>query len=187
MAAKGQKFSFGRLITNIVPNFAKDDANDVNLSPAQADSLLTYQLSLPSPRYLGEKAFFVADIVGHEAQSKTVYKTLIKHNLILPTPEAASSAGAASSGEPMTVNTAQVTKNFANQFATISVHVQRKLVGMLFFWEEECTRWKLLDAEEAEILKALETNQGNMDLACALEAVEMKKKTAAKSERRRHC
>jgi len=30
--------------------------------------------------------------------------------------------------------------------------------------------------EEAEILKALETNQGNMDLACALEAVEMKKK-----------
>jgi hypothetical protein len=101
---------------------------------------------------------------------------LVKNDLILPTPEAGTNAGAASAGEQMTVNTARVTKNFAHQFATISVHAQRKLIGMLFFWEEECTRWKLLDAEEAEILKALETNEGNTDLACALEAVEMKKK-----------
>ena len=75
----------------------------------------------------------------------------------------------------MTVNTAGVTKNFASQLAVISVHAQRKLVGMLFFWEEECTRWKLLDAEEKEILSALEAGE-NMDLAVALEAVEMKKK-----------
>jgi hypothetical protein len=137
---------------------------------------LIYQLSLPYPRYLGENALFVAGIVGNEAQSKLVYKSLVKNDLILPTPEAGTNAGAASAGEQMTVNTARVTKNFAHQFATISVHAQRKLIGMLFFWEEECTRWKLLDAEEAEILKALETNEGNTDLACALEAVEMKKK-----------
>jgi hypothetical protein len=137
---------------------------------------VTYQLSLPYPQYLGEKSIFVAGIVADEAQSKTVYKTLVKKDLILPTPGAGSSGGAASAGEKMTVDTAKVTKNFANQFATISVHAQRKLIGMLFFWEEECTRWKLLDAEEAEILKALETNEGNKDLATALEAVEMKKK-----------
>ena len=137
---------------------------------------MTYQLSLPYPRYLGEKSIFVAGIVADEAQSKTVYKTLVKKDLILPTPGAGSGGGAASAGEKMTVDTAKVTKNFANQFATISVHTQRKLIGMLFFWEEECTRWKLLDAEEAEILKALETNEGNKDLATALEAVEMKKK-----------
>ena len=131
---------------------------------------MTYQLSLPYPRYLGENSIFVAGIVADEAQSKTVYKTLVKKDLILPTP------GAATVGAKMTVDTAKVTKNFANQFATISVHTQRKLIGMLFFWEEECTRWKLLHAEEAEILKALETNEGNKDLATALEAVEMKKK-----------
>jgi len=46
----------------------------------------------------------------------------------------------------------------------------------LFFWEEECMRWKLLDDEEKEILRALGMNKDNVDLACALEAVEMKKK-----------
>jgi len=37
-------------------------------------------------------------------------------------------------------------------------------------------RWKLLHAEEKEILSALGTNKESVDLACALEAVEMKKK-----------
>jgi hypothetical protein len=39
MAAHGKKFSFGRLINNAFPNFAHDDSNDVNLSPAQADQV----------------------------------------------------------------------------------------------------------------------------------------------------
>jgi hypothetical protein len=76
----------------------------------------------------------------------------------------------------MTVNTAAIGKGFASKLAVISVHAQRKLVGMLFFWEEECTRWKLLDAEAREILSALDKNAGNVDLAVALKAVEMKKK-----------
>jgi len=76
----------------------------------------------------------------------------------------------------MTVNTAGVTKNFANQLAVISVHAQRKLVGMLFFWEEELTRLKLLDMEEREILGAMEGDQENADLRVALDAVRMKKK-----------
>lgn len=48
-------------------------------------------------------------------------------------------------------------------------------MGLLFFWEEECTRWKLLDAEEREILSALNADPGNADLKVALEAVQMKK------------
>ena len=163
-----------RLINNAVPNFARDDPNDVNLSPVQADNLLRYQLVLPHPRYLSETSFFVAGIVGSESLSKKVHKALIKSKIILPVPEDGSSQSA-SEGEQMTVNTAGVTTNFASQLALISVHAQRKLVGLLFFWEEECIRWKLLDAEEKEILTALETGE-NRDLAVALEAVEMKKK-----------
>lgn len=162
-----------RLIANAVPNFA-NDSDDVDLSPQQADNLLRYQLVLPYPRYLSEKSFFIAGIVGAESLSKKVYKALVKSNIILPVPEDGPSSGASQETQ-MTVNTAGVTKNFASQLAVISVHAQRKLVGMLFFWEEECTRWKLLDAEEKEILSALEAGE-NMDLAVALEAVEMKKK-----------
>lgn len=161
-----------RLINNAVPNFARDDPNDVDLSPEQADNLLKYQLDLPHPRYLSEKAFYVAGIVGAESLSESVYKTLVKNKIILPVPEDASSSA---SDVQMTVNTAGVTNKFANQLASISVHAQRKLVGMLFFWEEECTRWKLLDAEEKEILSAMEAGENN-DLKVALEAVQMKKK-----------
>jgi len=171
MAARGKKFSFNRLITNAFPNFARDDPNDVNLSPAQADLLLIYQLATPYPRYLNENAFFIASIVGAESLSKKVHKALVKNRIILPIPNSSSSAG---QGETLTVNTGGVTKGFASQLAVISVHAQRKLVGLLFFWEEECMRWKLLDQEEREILAALEQNKGNADLECALEAVRMK-------------
>lgn len=198
MAARGKKFSFMRMINNAVPNFAFDDPNDVDLKPAQADALLAYQLALPHTRYLEENAFFVASIVGSESVSKKVYKALVKNKIILPYPGEerkrkgstasmfsigisksanASTDDKAEGGELMTVNTAGIGKGFANQLAVISVHAQRKLVGMLFFWEEECTRWKLLDEQEREILRALEQEgAGNQDLSVALEAVEMKKK-----------
>lgn len=44
--------------------------------------------------------------------------------------------------------------------ATISVHRQRKLVFMLFFWEEELMRWKLLDDEQREIQGLLDEVAG---------------------------
>lgn len=175
MAAKGQKFSFLRMVNNAFPNMAHDDPNDVNLSPQQADNLLAHQLASPSPRYLNEKAFFIGGIAGSESVSKKIHKSLIKHNIILPVPETASPLGK-NDGVPITVNTGGVTKGFASQMAMISVHAQRKLVGMLFFWEEECTRWNLLDGEEREILSALESHGENTDLRCALEAVELKRK-----------
>jgi hypothetical protein len=137
----------------------------------QKPQLLTYQLATPYPRYLNENAFFIAGIVGAESLSKKVHKALLKNKIILPIPDSSSSSG---QGETLTVNTGGVTKEFASQLAVISVHAQRKLVGLLFFWEEECMRWKLLDQEEREILSALEANKGNADLECALEAVRMK-------------
>lgn len=159
----------------MIPNFANDSPNDVDLSPGQADQLLAYQLASKHPRFLSENAFFIAGITGSESLSKKVHKALVKHKLILPPSEASSSTGQAAT-ETLTVNTAGVTKSFASQMAMISVHAQRKLVGLLFFWEEECMRWKLLDQEEREIVDALKSNQGNADLECALEAVRMKMK-----------
>ncbi|KAH8815725.1 hypothetical protein F5884DRAFT_747255 [Xylogone sp. PMI_703] len=179
MASKGKKFSWNRLITNPIPNFARDDINDVDLSPVQADALVRYQLALPNPRYLDPKSFFIAGITGSESLSKDVYKVLVKHNLILPAPNdqspQSSSPNQAPDGNVMTVNTFGVTKKFANQLAVISVHAQRKLVGMLFFWEEECTRWNLLDKEEKEIKESIERVGENNDLVVALEAVKMKR------------
>lgn len=159
-------------MTNMIPNFARDDVNDVKLSLQQADNLLRYQLLLPHPRYLSELAFFISGIVGAQSLSKKVYRSLVKNTIILPTPTGRSEQ----EGSGMTVNTAGINKNFVNQLAVISVHAQRKVVGLLFFWEEECVRWNLLDAEEQEILVALEANGQSRDLVLALESVAMKKK-----------
>ncbi|KAG4430778.1 hypothetical protein IFR05_013747 [Cadophora sp. M221] len=172
MAARGRKFSFFRLINNAIPNFARDDPNDVNLSPSQADALFSYQLALPHPRYLGDEAFAVAGIVGSKILSRKVLGTLVKNGTVVPAP--GGEDGREGGEVQMTVNTAAITKNFAHQLASISVHAQRKLVGLLFFWEEECTRWMLLDGEEGEIGGLLEVHGESTDLTVALEAVRLK-------------
>jgi hypothetical protein len=162
------KFSFSRMISNAFPVFANDDPNDVDMSPRQADDLVGYQLGLPFPRYLTEASFFVAHVTDNKTFSQKVHKNLLKASIIsAPSPD--------NSLPPVT--TAAIGKNFANQLSHISIHAQRKVIGMLFFWEEECTRWMLLDQEEAEIRKAIaEGNVESNDLDLALQAVEMKKK-----------
>ncbi|KAL5326958.1 hypothetical protein ACEPPN_004647 [Leptodophora sp. 'Broadleaf-Isolate-01'] len=173
MAARGRKFSFLRLINNAFPNFARDDPNDVNLSPSQADALFSYQLALPNPRYLGDEAFSIAGIAGNKTLSRKVFRTLVKNEIIVSAPS--EKDGREGGDVQMTVNTVGITKNFAHQLASISVHAQRKLVGLLFFWEEECTRWMLLDGEEREIVGLLEMDGESTDLRVALEAVRLKR------------
>jgi len=156
------------MILNAFPNFANDCPDEVDMSPKQADDLVEYQLSLPFPRYLDEASFYVAHITDNKTFSEGVHKSLLKAGVIAaPSPD--------NSQPPVT--TAAIGKNFTNQLSHISIHAQRKLIGMLFFWEEECTRWTLLDQEETEIRKAIgEGKAENRDLDLALQAVEIKKK-----------
>jgi len=99
----------------------------------------------------------------HASQSLKVYKDLKKSGVIDPT--------------TLTIHTERITKHFANQLATISVHAQRKLIGLLFFWEEELVRWRLLDEEEGEIRKAMEYNgEEHEELRVALKTVETKRR-----------
>lgn len=168
MAAKGRRFSFMRLINNAIPNFARDDVNDVDLSPRQADDLVEYQLTLSNPRFLDSGSYYVAGLTDSKSISEKVHKALLKaHVVSAPTADRSLSP----------VITSAIGKNFAHQLSCISVHAQRKLVGLLFFWEEECTRWKLLDQEESEILQAMgQQGMDDRNLDMALRAVEMKKR-----------
>ncbi|KAH7360513.1 hypothetical protein BKA65DRAFT_547226 [Rhexocercosporidium sp. MPI-PUGE-AT-0058] len=175
MAAHGRKFSFLRLINNAIPNFARDDPNDVDLSSPQADALFRYQLALPQPRYLGEEAFSIAGIVGSKTLSRNIFKGLIKRGIISPAsqnPIAENQVGREGGEVQMTVNTAGITKNLARQLASISMHAQRKSVGLLFFWEEECTMCMLLDWErDIRRVWGMDGVNGYGDLEIRLEAV----------------
>jgi len=55
-------------------------------------------------------------------------------------------------GQP---DTTKIDRSMVSKIAIISVPKQRELVNMLFFWEEECTRWRLLDMEERELVDRL--------------------------------
>jgi hypothetical protein len=55
-------FSFNRLITNTIPNFANDSKNDVDLSPQQMDDLFVFQLHQPDPRVLGPLSFNIQGV-----------------------------------------------------------------------------------------------------------------------------
>ncbi len=84
-------------------------------------------------------------IIGNQSRSRSVLGSLRKHGII--------------NKADGSLHTELISKHFSNQVPEISIHTQRQLVCLLFFWEEEVTRWRLLDEEEAEIRKAIEQFQ----------------------------
>ncbi|MCJ1244564.1 hypothetical protein MMC30_001762 [Trapelia coarctata] len=146
-------FSFNRFITSAVPNFANSSDRDMELSAKQQDDLFNFQIGLAEPRVLAEHSFYIAGVVENINQSPKILTSLKKASILSEHPD-----------DP-TVYTSRISKNFPNQMATISVHRQRKLVCMLFFWEEELMRWKLLDDEQREIQGLLDevTAQGGRE------------------------
>jgi len=74
------KLGFGlfRLINNAVPNFARDDEDDVDLSPKQQDDLFKWQISLDGdPTLLNEKSFFMGGIVGQSSVCSVLWSCVL--------------------------------------------------------------------------------------------------------------
>jgi hypothetical protein len=80
-------------------------------------------------------------------------------------------------GQP---DTTKIDKSLVSKIGIIPVPKQRELVNMLFWWEEELTRWRLLDEEEAEIVKAISARDngaqdGEAELQERLRVIEAKR------------
>jgi hypothetical protein len=169
-------FSWSRLITNAFPNFARDNAEqDAELATLEQDLLWTHHMALidrlgRSALELGPMSAKMAGVTPSEKISKRIYETMLKVGLIEPISEQ----------NPNGINTNLITSRLPHQFAFISIAAQRKLVGMLFFWEEEVVRWRLLDDEEEEIRKVIQDTATQVegvsaDLNVHLERVLMRK------------
>ena len=57
-------------------------------------------------------------------------------------------------------DTTKIDRNIVNKLAVISISKQRKLVNLLFYWEEELVRWRLLTEEEDELKEKLNSELG---------------------------
>ena len=58
----------------------------------------------------------------------------------------------AATGRPVTTS---IDRSMVSKIAIITVQKQRELVMMLFYWEEELVRWRLLCEEEGRLRTAL--------------------------------
>jgi hypothetical protein len=105
--------------------------------------------------------------VAHEKYSARIHKELLKAGIIDP-------------AHPLGIDTSKISQKIVSQLSFVSVKAQRKTVGMLFFWEEECIRWRLLEQEKAEIETAMRQGEGNLEdhakreLEMRLEQVKMR-------------
>jgi uncharacterized protein YdcH (DUF465 family) len=166
-------FSFSRLITNAIPNFASDGAGVwVEVTPERRDMLYMHQINTPRPEALDGNSFFVVGVCDRERQSQRIHSALLK-NGVLTTPEGL-------------VDTYKIGPKFIHQLAFIAQASQRNLINVLFWWEEETQRFRKLVEEEKELdtmISELETrpeetaDRETLDqLKFARERVRMKKR-----------
>jgi hypothetical protein len=138
------KFSFQRFINNAVPNIASAP-QDTNLSTYEIDNLFLNQLGEPDPLMLAPQSFLWAGITTYPKVSATIHKALLKNGVL--------------SADSPIVNTKAIGSKFTHDLAMITSHAQKKLINMLFFWEEEGQRWKVLIGEQEELKVVIEAER----------------------------
>ena len=133
-------FSLYRLITNAVPNFA--NSGDPTVSVNDLDTVFDFQLCVKPPQKLVSASLYLIRIVQDEKTAAKVYNKLLKIGVLHESPP--------------WVDTKKITAKFINQLAIISSFAQKRLVYLLFDWEEEIRRWQVLEDEENEIKTVME-------------------------------
>src|SRR5579871_2842279 len=133
-------FSFYRLITNAVPNFA--NSADPAVSINDLDTLFYFQQSVKPPQKLIPTSLYIAQIAQDNKTATKVYDKLLTLGILLESPPY--------------VDTKKITANFTHQLAIISSIAQKRLIYLLFDWEEEVQRLQLLEDEEKEIEMVME-------------------------------
>jgi hypothetical protein len=130
------KFSFTRFMSNASPVLA-GAPQDIELSSREQDLVFTHQLGEPDPLILSPQVFLHAGITSASKTSASIHKALLKNGVL--------------EKDSSVVNTGAITRNFPNQLSIITSHAQKKLINLLFFWEEEGQRWKGLIGELDEL------------------------------------
>lgn len=131
-------FSFTRFAHAAVPNFFEDESpvRTADLTAYRRDMCYMHQIASTDPYALDERSFYVAGVVDSESVSRKVYKALKKYTIL---------------GNDGIVDTHKIGPRFPHQLAMLNIPRQKELVGMLFWWEEECQRLRKLNAEEKEL------------------------------------
>lgn len=132
--------SFTRFINNAVPNLAADPNRDNDKPNLGQDILYEYQLVgnwLDAPFALSPTSFHVAGVIDNETHSRKAFEKLVKAGTLTITGRV----------DTRNLNGGKL----AHQIGFVPVARQKRLVEMLFWWEEEVRRLEKLIAEEDEL------------------------------------
>jgi hypothetical protein len=129
-------FSFYRLITNTIPNFA-NSGGEPKLSISDLDTIFEIQQVIEPPQRLVPSTLYISGVTSNEPNAKRVFEKL-------------TTIGVVNDKAPW-VDTSKITANFTHQLAILPSVYQKRLICLLFDWEEEIQRWKVLQGEEDEI------------------------------------
>ncbi|KIW88523.1 uncharacterized protein Z519_11092 [Cladophialophora bantiana CBS 173.52] len=163
-------FSFTRFANAAVPNFFADEtpSRTVDLTGYRRDMCYMHQIASANPYTLDERSFYVAGVVDAESVSRKVYAKLKKNEILK---------------EDGLVDTHKIGPKFPHQLALLNIYRQKDLVGMLFWWEEECQRLRKLDAEEMDLdaliseseIKLTKTEEDSAEQQCVKETLDQLK------------
>lgn len=138
------------------------------LLPDVKDNVFQWQLGSGDFARLDEESLLRSEVATHKSLAKKILKSA--HNIGLID---------CITGEP---DTTKITRNMVNDMPVVGgISKQRELVMLLFFWEEELRRWRILEAEEQELKQKLlhmtEVDESKSGLVEALRIVQSRKRT----------
>lgn len=137
------------------------------LLPELKDSVFRQQIESADFVRLDEEALLRAEIALTHHKATQVLHAAHKTGMI-----------DANTGRP---DTSKITRNMVHDMPVLGgISKQREFVMLLFFWEEEITRWQFLDADERDIRQKLQEPglvDGSMiELEEALKTVQARKR-----------
>lgn len=151
-AGAGQRrFSFTRMMGNMFPAFGQAREVPDALTSAELDGLFDFQISLQEPKKLGPASLYLMDI-GDERTSRKVVEKLESLGILINGKQSiAKDVDRTDRYQAMTVDTSKLASGLTHHLAILPAWRQKRLIVTLFAWEEELTRWRLLEEEEREI------------------------------------
>lgn len=129
--------TFLRRFSNPFENWHYRSPRIDDLLPQTKDHVFSWQLNGADFTRIDQDTILWAGISPNKTYAAKILSASHKLGIIDPV-----------TGRP---DTTKIDRNMVKAMPNISVQKQRELVMLLFFWEEEIMRWRLLEGEESEI------------------------------------
>jgi hypothetical protein len=118
------------------------------LSIRDSDHLFDFQLSLRNPKQFGAATLYV---MGIASSMKVTVKAINKLNDLNILRSSNQSLGNGMRGIDDIIVTEVISSDFSRKMKMLSVSQQKSLIMLLFAWQEELVRWRVLDEEINEV------------------------------------